>query len=805
MLSSITPDKTLADSIKIPTTYLFLALFAIASYAQSDQNTPNATVDAEEIVSEKDKVKLVDDANLDEAIKRRPDLDFNNVSIDQENSNISLSTIPAQAVKKAEVLKAATPDLDADTRGGILKVKFRPAYELQNRVIKGRVYTRYKWIYDSFGRLADVTWANRVGENAGIRITAEGQDIVRGSDTFRVDWSDNPSNSINQHFIERIGLINSKRKYDTYRINGSFDYRLSPQTDLFFRISYDSEQIDAIGSATQVRYGQDSNFDSLSRDSATTSNGSIRREGRHWDMKHESITYTLGGNHNQTGLEIDWRVQHNIHTDSGPTTEIVRFDRNNASLAYRNATTAFPVIEFPNPDSSDSYELSSYDRKSEDTDETSTIFALDTQWHSVFSEQHSFFKFGIKASNNSSKISNVTDVFATQSATPIMLTGFVSGFRRENFIDRSFSPGITADAEAVGIFLNANPGLLMRDDLLSALRTDPANYEAEEDIAGAYAMINWERGRLRLLGGVRFERTELSSVGNEVIDNGTNFIVNQRTAANDYSNYFPGIHARYRWSDKLDIIGSFTKTIKRPNFRDTAPFRIISTDDREIVEGNPALEPTLFNNWDLAFDYKANSNFMLSWEWFYRDISDSLFRNTSTVNSGPFAGFILEQLRNGESSTHYGSKIVYQQKLVAFAPVLEPLSWNIAYTANRSSAEYSQRPGDDLPLVDKPKHKIEAVFSFDKAPFFAQLIFDYRSDMLIRVNSKGAEKDIFASEFFWINFKGEYAFNEKLTFFIDWKNLTKEYEAEQHESAVARPHEYKHDPWQILTGIRFKL
>ena len=77
--------------------------------------------------------------------------------------------------------------------------------------------------------------------------------------------------------------------------------------------------------------------------------------------------------------------------------------------------------------------------------------------------------------------------------------------------------------------------------------------------------------------------------------------------------------------------------------------------------------------------------------------------------------------------------------------------------------------------------------------------------MLIRVNSKGTEKDIFASEFFWINFKGEYAFSQKLTLFIDWKNLTKEYEEERHESVAERPYEYKHDPWQILTGIRFRL
>ena len=82
---------------------------------------------------------------------------------------------------------------------------------------------------------------------------------------------------------------------------------------------------------------------------------------------------------------------------------------------------------------------------------------------------------------------------------------------------------------------------------------------------------------------------------------------------------------------------------------------------------------------------------------------------------------------------------------------------------------------------------------------------NYQSDTLLRISSINAEKDIFESNVLTINFKGEYRLNEKLTVFLEWDNLTREYEEERYEGTTERPYEYKHDPWKILAGLRFEL
>ena len=100
-------------------------LWAEAAVDLEESSAQN--VDSEFIVSEKDEVELVKDSNVSEAIQR-PDLSFSNVTIDGEGSRQSLDSISAEDVTSVEVLKAVTPDQDADSRGGSIRLKTRPSY-----------------------------------------------------------------------------------------------------------------------------------------------------------------------------------------------------------------------------------------------------------------------------------------------------------------------------------------------------------------------------------------------------------------------------------------------------------------------------------------------------------------------------------------------------------------------------------------------------------------------------------------------------------------------------------------------------
>ena len=781
---------------------LFLA------FSQSVAQTPGSSQTEDEgIVQEKNKVDLVDDANLDEAINRRPDLDYSNVSIDQENSSAELTTIPSVAVKSAEVLKAATPDLDADTRGSILKVVYNPSYLLEGRVLEGRLYNRYKKIYNSIGPMGDLTYANRIGENGGVRITAEIQDIDRGSDRMNFDWSETNAVSTGAPYLNRIDLENSRRFYDTFRLNSSFDYRFSEENDVYLRINYDRNRIHAISSVVQMHFGDETEFDTLSPSEGGNGEGSISRLGSRWDVETDSLSLTLGGKATFSNLVVDWRIQQNENTETDSIQEDARFDRDNAHIGYRAADTAFPEVIFPeSDDDGDKYRLASYDRLFKDEQSDAMIAGVDFKWEDGFLEESDSLKFGFKFSSQDLSVLRKTDAYAIHSEPDdILLSGFISGHRRDDFIGRGFSSGILPDAEATGAMLAEQPERLQRDALLSALRSEPGSFDVQEDISAIYAMINWQREKLRIIGGIRYEDTNLSSSGNEVVIEGDKFDIRQRSASNSYGQFFPGLHAKYELSPEVNLFGSLTKTIKRPEFSDTAPFRIVDTQDREIEEGNPDLQPTLFDNFDIALDYTPSDDLLVSWELFYREIADTIFTDLTTLDSGTFAGYQLEQLRNGDAARQSGSKLLVRHSLRHVGAAFEPWSWSVAYAYSESQASYAQRPGENLPIARTPESELDGFISYESDKVFLQLGVDFNSSNLVRVSRSVPDKDVYESDFLWLNFKGEINLGKRVTAFVDWKNLLQEYEDEKHEGIIARPFSYKHDPWAILSGFRFSL
>lgn len=777
----------------------------VAEDAIDPSGPPAPSLDSETIVQEGNKVELVEDASLDEALDRRPDLAFANVSLDQENSGVSLSTIPAQAVAKAEVLKAATPDLDADTRGSILRVKYRPSYELKDRLISGRAYTRYKDIYQSFGWLGDISWAQRIGENAGFRATFAAEDIERGSDIYDVDWAEQPAQATGEPFINRITQVNGRRDYLTYRFNGSTDFRFSEGNDIYLRLTYEDESYDAISSNVQLRYGDEADFSELTRDSGRTTDGRIMRFGSQWREVAEEINVTLGGNNTLGPVELEWRAQHNSLVEEELFDDDVRYIREGLSFGYTDARTAVPRVIYPDNDAPELYPLTSYDSSTQYDEITAAVAAVDLRWAEGFLKEGDYLKFGVKGSRDRRELRRNLLAYDVNASSSIRLSDALSPFTRSDFLGEGFSPGAVPDAGLTADYIGANPDILELDALLSARRSFPGSYDVQQDITAAYTMMNWQGERLRVVAGVRYENTELSALGNEVIVNGADFEVRPNRAGNTYEQFFPGLHIQYDLSEKLKLFGSSTKTIKRPAFSYTAPFRVIDVEDQELVIGTPDIHATLYQNYDVALDFQPNEDLLLSGEVFYRDITDPVYRRIDLLTEGEFAGWELRQFRNGDPATQQGAKVLLQHDLGSFGPELEPWSWSFAYTYLETEAAYPQRPGETLPLIAAPSDRLDTSVSFRGDRSFVQLGVDYRSAMLMEVGQNGPLQDRFYGDRLMLNLKAEHKLNANFTAFVDWKNLLREYQSDIVQGPTDRASYYMHDPWTVLAGMRFKL
>ena len=162
----------------------------LAKAAADPEEGGTQNIESEFIVSEKDEVELVKDSNVSEAIQRRPDVSFSNVTIDGEGSRQSLDSISAEDVSSLEVLKAVTPDQDADSRGGSIRLKTRPSYTQKGISTKIMLESEYRSYVEEIGYEGSISVGGPLNKERTIggRLTFSYEDETRGDHYINKDW-----------------------------------------------------------------------------------------------------------------------------------------------------------------------------------------------------------------------------------------------------------------------------------------------------------------------------------------------------------------------------------------------------------------------------------------------------------------------------------------------------------------------------------------------------------------------------------------------------------------------------------------
>ncbi|MEM9917965.1 MAG: TonB-dependent receptor [Bacteroidota bacterium] len=129
-------------------------------------------------------------------------------------------------------------------------------------------------------------------------------------------------------------------------------------------------------------------------------------------------------------------------------------------------------------------------------------------------------------------------------------------------------------------------------------RSNDFNYT--ENIQAAY--INYKRDwqKFSFQAGLRAEFTQT-----EGISPTTNTITE-----NDYSKLFPSMFFLYMPSEDNQFHVAYSRRISRPQYWRLNPFRFASSPF-SFIEGNPALQPTFTNNFELSFSHKYKYFFVL--------------------------------------------------------------------------------------------------------------------------------------------------------------------------------------------------
>ena len=150
----------------------------------------------------------------------------------------------------------------------------------------------------------------------------------------------------------------------------------------------------------------------------------------------------------------------------------------------------------------------------------------------------------------------------------------------------------------------------------SGTPNDPLNYESEEDVLGYYGMLKFTVRDLQVFGGVRVETTDFSWISNAPST------VPGRIGSRNFTDVLPSIHFKYSPISSGNIRGSYFQSISRPNFFEVIPYTINEGDFRE--RGNPFLERTQAQNFDLRFEYYPSAIDQIMVAGFFKEIKNPI-------------------------------------------------------------------------------------------------------------------------------------------------------------------------------------
>lgn len=786
---------------------------AAAAGVDSDGgNNESANHPSETIVSEKDAVNLVKDSSVAEAVKRRPDLSFANVQIDGESSGISLSNISAEDVASVEVMKAVTPDLDADTRGGSISLKTRPTYDQKKTITS----VEASWTYDSIdagqGYRGRLSYSGPLNEarTLGAKASVSYRNSHYRTETLYQDWQTASIAGTEEFVLRDNGFGTFVQDSDTLSYNATLDYKATDQLNFFWRASADNRDYQTAYDILKYRFFRG---DYLSVDSkgANVEAADIRNSIWRYSTRSDEAESTLGGAYKADNLLIDFKFTYKDDEVEYTKYFTADFVQDDLDLRYDLEDPKFPTTTITNDKQlkdAPAYRFEDLDDRHYLGVETDTIGAVNVKWDDLFGNQNLFLKVGYKTRARDNSRDSQYNIYDAFNGT-FTLADALSNKRYPDLLDGRYNYDFVPDGEAAEKFYENNQDNFILSERRTRENSDPNTYSANESVDAYYAMLNLVSGKWRSILGLRNESTAVDFIGNEVVL-GKNALgetvyleTNPVFGDSTYDNFFPNAHFRYQWSDSITVIGSFTNTIERPRYTYLVPYRRVNLEEMEIDEGNPELKPTLYTNYDLSVDFVLPAEAMLSVELFNRSVEDFVFTRKQIIAGGIYQGFELERFENSSSADIQGATLTWRQTLQGLN--LPPgLSLNANYTKQKSEIEYPARPGEILPLAQTPDTELKLTLSYQNEKFFAQVRYAYEDLMTTRV-AENREEDIYLLSNGQIDLSFTYQLKKNIRLFTDVRNITNEPSYDRYEGSVNRPAGFRYLPWTLSSGVRFEL
>jgi len=277
-------------------------------------------------------------------------------------------------------------------------------------------------------------------------------------------------------------------------------------------------------------------------------------------------------------------------------------------------------------------------------------------------------------------------------------------------------------------------------------------YNGDQEVMAGYGMLVYNiLPKLKVIGGARMETTDM-------------FVQSRDTSLQpsvlDLTDWLYSANLVYALNEKANLRLAATRTLARPNMRELAPFEQFDTKNGFFNIGNPALQRTLIDNYDIRFEVFPDQGEMLAFSLFYKQFRDPILRRFSPTASLPELGYL-----NIDEANVYGLEVEFRKNLAFLERFAEKfyLGTNIALIkssydipADELAASKQIDPTYDLterPFQGQAPYIVNAVLSYinPEKGWESSLSFNVSGRRLYSI-SLAATPDVYEEQFPLLNF-----------------------------------------------------
>jgi len=650
-----------------------------------------------------------------------------------------------------------------------------------------------------------------------------------------------PRYDIYEHEQKRLGITGSLQfapgDQTLFSLDGMYSDLDGSRTEIFLESpnfsSAGLNQVDvleaSIDSTNSLVYGRFNDVD-------------IRSEHRYDELETKFYQATLNGDHS---FNENW----SIHGLAGyaksefrnPIQTTLLWDRNDiANYVYDyRGNSRLPLISYGTTDVTNPaiWTLAEIRLRPQEVDNSFANGQIDLTWkHSeAFSVtgglQYRKYEFDTSERRRSNGTTSNQEAIrpANTLATP------TSSYARQVELSGLKAPAGTATNWVVPDLQAAARMWQLYDESIWRMGIEPAlgnNYAVEEVDEGAFLQADFSTevfGRgLRGNIGVRYVRTEQTSSGYTYNTGGPLL----STVEHEYSDTLPSLNLAYDLTGDLLLRFSASRVMARAGLGQLNPGAAVtvSGNNRTYVAGNPYLEPTRADAFDLGLEWYFAPESLVAVSLFYKDI-DSFVQTTreigpfnqnpgglpdsvaiaacgTVVGCSPSASWNFDTPINTPGGDLQGVEAIVQAPFSFLPGQFSNLGVVLNYTYVESDITYLNSAGAVVmtaPLTGLSKNAANATLYFDNGTFSARVAAAYRDDYLTTVPGRNGNDVEGTIETLNVDFSAAYRFSEMLTVTFEALNLTDEFDDQWVDSVGDRLSYYHHTGRQYFVGARLKF